>query len=41
MQALLLATMAKLEGVEAVVAAADSTSAAMEQKVRGGPNAAA
>eukprot|EP00775_Hariotina_reticulata_P000229 gene229-432_t len=32
MQALLLATLAKLEGVEAVVAAADSTSAAMEEK---------
>jgi hypothetical protein len=32
-QALLLATLERLEGVEAVVAAADATSAAMEEKV--------
>lgn len=34
LQALLLATLQRLEGVEAVVAAADATSAAMEDKVR-------
>lgn len=34
LQALLLATLERLEGVEAVVAAADATSAAMEDKVR-------
>jgi hypothetical protein len=34
LQALLLATLERLEGVEAVVAAADATSAAMEEKVR-------
>lgn len=33
LQALLLATLERLEGVEAVVAAADATSAAMEDKV--------
>jgi hypothetical protein len=33
LQALLLATLQRLEGVEAVVAAADATSAAMEEKV--------
>jgi hypothetical protein len=33
LQALLLATLQRLEGVEAVVAAADATSAAMEDKV--------
>jgi hypothetical protein len=33
LQALLLATLQRLEGVEAVVAAADETSAAMEEKV--------
>lgn len=33
LQALLLATLERLEGVEAVVAAADATSAAMEEKV--------
>lgn len=32
LQALLLATLERLEGVEAVVAAADATSAAMEDK---------
>lgn len=35
LQALLLATLERLEGVEAVVAAADATSAAMEDKVSG------
>lgn len=34
LQALLLATLERLEGVETVVAAADATSAAMEEKVR-------
>lgn len=34
LQALLLATLERLEGVEAVVAAADATSAAMEDKVQ-------
>lgn len=34
LQALLLATLQRLEGVEAVVAAADATSAALEEKVR-------
>lgn len=33
LQALLLATLERLEGVEAVVAAADASSAAMEDKV--------
>lgn len=33
LQALLLATLERLEGVETVVAAADATSAAMEEKV--------
>lgn len=33
LQALLLATLERLEGVEAVVTAADAASAAMEEKV--------